>query len=816
LLPGQTLDARLLQGPLAMAEIVRIGREIAQGLAVAHDQGLVHRDIKPSNVWLEAISGQHSAFSHPQENDPLMAESCVPRAFRVKILDFGLARPLDAASALTQFGTLIGTVGYLAPEQAGGEKVDHRADLFSLGCVLYRMATRRLPFPDSGLLAYLASLACDHPPPPHQVNGEVPAELSRLTVQLLAKNPAERPESAAGVARSLSRIEQELVALEPGAARGTKGDKGEGSLRPSPRAARLRRQPGGQVWASDANQIGLDDLELVVFKNAIIDDFLVSRGKYFLSANKGLGKTLLLSYKRKQLADTYQEPRQGKSAGQVFFVPEGRPFLDFMGNLHTLPATHVAFLSELGNTKRLWSLALRISALSHHPALFNEDDAEEWESFPRRLASWLRGGKVEPTVVFKEILGYSLKEIHRLIDRRENFLEQKFRQIHSGMFFFIDKVDQGVRSLPRPVWINIQAGLIEAAWDAMNANAHVKVFASIRQEAFSNYESDIKTNLFGATAILQYSDAELEHLLDQLTQCYESGKTFKQFILLDRIRHTWRGVPEDSFHYLRRHTLGRPRDLVIIASEVSRRQRELSESLYRTLVQETAGTMLVPNVFEEMRVFLNCLDDKQERLRFFSLLPHNILTHAEVVKIYYQFNYLDPECPPFDHYSEKLHHPFWELYSAGLLGVVVKEPDSHRGVQKFKQPSEIFHDSQAALPTVDFYLIHPALDWFIRKNRSKDDYRMFQHILVGHNCPWPEYYGLLLEIERTLFTLDDAGLRDTVHRVLKGIPLLLEAGKSPGGELAQSAEWRDLKERLPQKNDLLYLMLEELLAQKPA
>jgi hypothetical protein len=74
------------------------------------------------------------------------------------------------------------------------------------------------------------------------------------------------------------------------------------------------------VWASDANQIGIEDLDWVVFKNDIIEDFLQKRGKYFLSANKGLGKTLLLIYKRKQLTDTYHE-RQGKSQAQVFFVP---------------------------------------------------------------------------------------------------------------------------------------------------------------------------------------------------------------------------------------------------------------------------------------------------------------------------------------------------------------------------------------------------------------------------------------------------------------------------------------------------------------
>jgi hypothetical protein len=513
------------------------------------------------------------------------------------------------------------------------------------------------------------------------------------------------------------------------------------------------------------------------------------------------------------LTDAYHEPRQGKGQAQVFFVPEGRPFLDFMGNLHTLPASHVTFLSDLVNTKRVWSLALRVSALSHHPGLFDDDDREELEAFPRRLQVWLHGARVEPTVVFKEMLGYSLKELNRLIDRQENFLEQKFRQVHSGTFFFIDKVDQAIRNLPRPAWILTQAGLIEAAWDAMNANGHVKIYASIRQEAFSNYESDIKTNLYGATTILQYSDQELQHLLDQLTKCYEEGKTFKEFIQLDVVRHPWRARAEDSFQYLRRHTLGRPRDLVIVASELSRKQQELSEALYRTLVQETSGTILGPNVFEEMRVFLDCLDDRQERLRFFSLLPHNILTHAEVVKAYYQFNYLDPECAPFDHYSEKLHHPFWELYSAGLLGVVVQDPGGHQKVQKFKQPSDMFHDSQVALPTVDFYLIHPALDWFIRKNRPKDDYHLFQHIVVGHNCPWPNHYGALVETERALFAVDNPGLRETVNQVLKKVGVLLEAGQPPAPAMESSPEWQELKERLPKKHDLLFLLLEDLIGQ---
>jgi serine/threonine protein kinase len=797
-LRGQSLNDVLRTGRLPLPQVVRIGRQIAQGLAAAHERGLIHRDIKPSNIWLESLGpglgSKETAQALAAERAPASTDN------RVRILDFGIARAMDDATRLTQPGEVMGTVGYLAPEQATGAEIDARADLFGLGCTLYRMCTGRLPFPGPDMLAILASLALDQPPAPHQLNPDITPGISRLIMQLLAKKPADRPASAADVVWTLSRIEQELTA---GAASAT--DSGPKSP---------RRQPGGQVWASDANQIGIEDLDWVVFKNGIIQDFLEKRGKYFLSANKGLGKTLLLTYKRKQLTDAYHEPRQGKGPAQIFFVPEGRPFLDFMGNLHTLPASHVTFLSELVKTKRVWSFALRLSALSHHPGLFNDDDGRELEAFPRRLQVWLRGGRVEPTVVFKEMLGYNLKEVNRMIDRQENFLEQKFRQIHSGTFFFIDKVDQAIRNLPRPAWILIQAGLIEAAWDAMNANGHVKVYASIRQEAFSNYESDIKTNLYGATTILQYSDQELQHLLDQLTKCYEGGKTFKEFIQLDVVRHPSRVRAEDSFQYLRRHTLGRPRDLVIVASELSRHQKELSEGLYRTLVQETTGTMLGPNVFEEMRVFLDCLDDKPERLRFFSLLPHNILTHADVVKAYYQFNYLDPECPPFDHYSEKLHHPFWELFSAGLLGIVVQDPDTQERVQKFKQPSEIFHDSQVALPAVDFYLIHPALDWFIRKNRPKDDYHLFQHMVVGHNCPWPDHYGALVETERDVSAMNDYNLRDAVNLVLKKICVLLEAGQNPARAMESSREWQELKNHLSKKHDLLFLLLEDLIAQK--
>jgi serine/threonine protein kinase len=117
-LEGQSLDQRLQRdGRLPLAEVLRIGRELAEGLAALHERGLIHRDIKPANVWLEGKRG------------------------RVKILDFGLTRALDDEMHLTQSGALVGTPAYMAPEQVEDAVVDGRTDLFSLGCVLYRLCT---------------------------------------------------------------------------------------------------------------------------------------------------------------------------------------------------------------------------------------------------------------------------------------------------------------------------------------------------------------------------------------------------------------------------------------------------------------------------------------------------------------------------------------------------------------------------------------------------------------------------------------------------------------------------------------------------
>ncbi|MCA9017395.1 MAG: serine/threonine protein kinase, partial [Planctomycetaceae bacterium] len=176
---GQSLQEKLDKvGSLSVTEILRIGNQIAEGLAAAHKQGLIHRDIKPANILLE--NGVE----------------------RVKITDFGLARAVDDVT-ITKTGEVSGTPQYMSPEQATGDRVDQRSDLFSLGAVLYAMCTGRSPFRASNLAAVIRRVCDDTPRPIREVNEEIPDWLVEIIDCLLEKSPENRFQTASEVAALL-------------------------------------------------------------------------------------------------------------------------------------------------------------------------------------------------------------------------------------------------------------------------------------------------------------------------------------------------------------------------------------------------------------------------------------------------------------------------------------------------------------------------------------------------------------------------------------------------------------------------------------
>ena len=175
-----------VSGTLPLEEVLRIGRETAEALAEAHQRNLIHRDIKPANIWLEGASGW------------------------VKLVDFGLAHAAEDVH-LTQTGMILGTPAYMSPEQARGDAVDGRTDLYSLGVVLYRLTTGDVPFRGTSTMALLMALATETPRPPRELNPEMPSALDDLIIRLLAKKPDDRFESAAAVVAAIRTIEQESL-----------------------------------------------------------------------------------------------------------------------------------------------------------------------------------------------------------------------------------------------------------------------------------------------------------------------------------------------------------------------------------------------------------------------------------------------------------------------------------------------------------------------------------------------------------------------------------------------------------------------------
>ena len=189
-LQGESLGARLRRERLPVPLVLGLARQLALALAAAHAKGIVHRDLKPDNVFLVP--------------DPEVA-----LGVRVKLLDFGIAKLASEATEgtlRTRTGMVMGTPAYMAPEQCrGAGEVDHRADIYSLGCMMFEMACGRPPFVREGFGAILGAQMYEQPPAPRSIVATVPEELERIIVRALEKDPAKRQQSMTELAGELER-----------------------------------------------------------------------------------------------------------------------------------------------------------------------------------------------------------------------------------------------------------------------------------------------------------------------------------------------------------------------------------------------------------------------------------------------------------------------------------------------------------------------------------------------------------------------------------------------------------------------------------
>jgi formylglycine-generating enzyme required for sulfatase activity len=284
-IPGETLQQKLdRSGPLEVSEVLRTGRQIAEGLAAAHACDLIHRDIKPANILLEGGSQ------------------------KVKITDFGLARAAADAS-ISQSGVIAGTPMFMAPEQALGHEIDQRADLFSFGSVLYQMVSGRPPFRAPSALAVLKRVAEESPRPIPEIIPETPAWLCEIIAKLHAKNPDERFQSAREIADVLADCEAQL--------------KAHAKIKDFSRIPRGKpRRSGRWKWVAAAAVLLLPVVALAVTEFAGVTHLF--RGQQATPTDpKKSGDDLSLIAKREPLPPTYKN-----GIGMEFVVvPKGKSWL---------------------------------------------------------------------------------------------------------------------------------------------------------------------------------------------------------------------------------------------------------------------------------------------------------------------------------------------------------------------------------------------------------------------------------------------------------------------------------------------------------
>jgi len=219
---GQTLRQRLSAGALQLSELLDIAIQVASALATAHQAGIVHRDIKPENIMLRQDG-------------------------YVKVLDFGVAKlieahrgatsiqPSDMATLYTETGQVMGTVQYMSPEQALGQDVDHRTDLFSLGAILYEMATGRQPFQGATAAAVFDEILHQQPTLPRKLKPDLPEELEKIIRKTLEKDRELRYQTAFDLRADLKRMQRQIESDGVIASQGAKVDS---TLSPSPASSR--------------------------------------------------------------------------------------------------------------------------------------------------------------------------------------------------------------------------------------------------------------------------------------------------------------------------------------------------------------------------------------------------------------------------------------------------------------------------------------------------------------------------------------------------------------------------------------------------
>ncbi|MEW8086491.1 MAG: hypothetical protein AB2823_13065 [Candidatus Thiodiazotropha endolucinida] len=555
-------------------------------------------------------------------------------------------------------------------------------------------------------------------------------------------------------------------------------------------SAQKNKQITGNWWV-DADNIdpSLINLQEYVVETSGIFEF-VNGTKHVVVAPKGFGKTLLLRYiahKHDQLSD------DGKEAIRI---PSGIP-LDTIS--HSMPPAFKLYdyLDNLDNCTALWQLSIGISLIINY-AIATRDHAFLGDFINTNLKSKRRGLidvlLEEITTLLKEgrPIGKHLRPqsnpssiLRKLLDSNSqrdldvysksliNNISQWCLAIDQPVRIYIDRIDQGARHFPVNIWKNLQGGLVCAIETFSGTNRQIKIYASIRKEAWNSLRDSLRTQFNDLVVDLSYSDKELQNIFSHAISVYEdiSGNPsnpdiISQFIGSSSIHNSWSNEDENVFRYILRHTLRRPRDVILIGKKVhaERFSGQMDNDTFKKIVNTAPATELHDSYIEEELPFTDSFKNMNEN-RLCSLLKSNIYSFNELVDICEIYN-AETQCIIKNRKANGLpasqsecrqcpgtNRIFTDLYKVGLLGIVETDEtgDKKRFVQHFERVGRV---RDISLPVSRHYLLHPAMDYFIKELEANKEFRPIHCIKIGHREEWKaeyEAYVILHKLDQ-LFT----------------------------------------------------------------
>lgn len=539
-----------------------------------------------------------------------------------------------------------------------------------------------------------------------------------------------------------------------------------------------------ELWTADAANINVSalDLEKYIAITSRIDEF-ISSNKYIVAAPKGYGKTLLIKYRRLCNYDRYED--------QDSLIIPSNTEIDSFDNSIPFDTNFLGYLENQVEWENLWQISIGLSIILHYVIKIKDTEfifafLERFKGKNNRLSSLVGVSEkiasklnekqpiptflkiqANPSSLLASLLTLSLSDLRSSTGHSLDAVHQWCLAIDRPVFLYVDQIDQGVREFPLKLWKNAQNGIVGAIFKLHNSNKHIKVYSSIRSEAWESCEGELYSQYQDHVCTLDYKDGDLKRIFEHAVKAYEtkrfahSDNLFNQnptraFIGLDKVKNNWGGEDEDVFNYMLRHSLRRPRDLILLGGGVHQLYMEsrLTEEEFCSLVNRIPGEEIGKQYLLETVRFSKSLGNVNLQ-RFFTLTHKNIFTLEEMIEICSKYN-SDIEC------AAKLgngirteacskckaaNHIFCDLYRIGLLGIVKNEEiktDKSR-YQYFKTPGHIRSEH---LPSSQFYLLHPAMDHYIKEEQSNNLFSPVRGIILGHGRKWIDKYDALILVAK--------------------------------------------------------------------